>query len=265
MPAVESRGVRLQYELSGCTTGPMLVLVNSLGASMQMWNKALPLLECDYHILRYDTRGHGLSSVPPPPYTIEQLGNDLLSLLDLLSIQRVHLCGLSLGGLVGLWLGMHAPQRIDRLILANTSARIGTKASWEERIAAVQKSGMASIAQTTLERWFTQEYLREHAAEMEQIRMMIESTPESGYIGCCTVLRDTDLRSDIAAIDAECLLITGRYDPATPPEDGLALNSALRNSSYTQLESSHLSAWERSEEFACATLDFLNGRSRING
>jgi 3-oxoadipate enol-lactonase len=257
MPTLERGDVRLFYEQSGAMHGPVLVLANSLGSNLHMWDKVLPSLEKSLRILRYDMRGHGKSSVPPPPYSIEQMGSDLLSLMDHLSIDRVHLCGLSLGGLVSMWLGIHAPGRFDRLIFANTGARIGTRDGWEQRIAMVQSSGMDGLALQTLERWFTPAYREQHPAEMETIRQMVAATNSTGYCGCCAALRDTDLRGEIAAIEAPCLVITGTHDPATPPSDGRAIHSALRNSSFVEFDSAHLSAWEKAEEFAGAVLAFL--------
>src|SRR5947207_1047028 len=167
MPKVESGDVRLRYELSGKPDGEILVFSNSLGSNLHMWDKVFPCFEESYRVLRYDTRGHGESSVPPGPYTIAQLGSDLLFLLDQLGIERVNLCGLSLGGMVAMWMGIHAPRRVGRLILANTGARIGTPQMWDERLAAVQQSGMASLALTGLQRWFTPAYREKHPQDME--------------------------------------------------------------------------------------------------
>ena len=257
MPTLEKGDVRLHYELSGAMNGRVLVLANSLGSNLHMWDKLLPSLEKNLRLLRYDTRGHGQSSVPPPPYSIEQLGGDLLLLMDNLSINRAHLCGLSLGGLISLWLGIHAPERFERLIFANTAARIGTHDGWEQRIAMVQSSGMGVLAPQTVERWLTPAYRAQHPTEAETIRQMLAATNPDGYCGCCAVLRDTDLRAEVATIEAPCLVITGTHDPATPPSDGRAIHSALRDSSFVEFDSAHLSAWEKAEEFAAAVLAFL--------
>jgi len=265
MPTIELEDVSLYYEIGGHPTAPVIVLVNSLGANLDMWDKVLPHLERDFRVLRYDTRGHGVSSVPVPPYSIEQLGEDLLKLFEKLSIENCYLCGLSLGGLVGLWLGIHAPQKIKALILANTAARIGTSEGWNARIAAVQSLGMTAIAQATPGRWFTHTYIQQHPEEMSQIANMIASTSPDGYIGCCGVLRDTDLLSELAAIEIPCLVITGNEDQATPPADGRTLHSRLRNSTYLELNASHLSAWEQSADFAGAILDFVHGKDASNG
>lgn len=265
MSWAELPGLRLHYEVSGPANGPVIVLVNSLGADLHMWDKALPYLEREFRVLCYDAPGHGESTTPPTPYSIEQLGSDLLELLEAIAVESVYLCGLSLGGQVGMWLGIHAPQKIRKLVLANTGARIGTRERWEARIAAVQSLGMVPLAQATLGRWFTAKYCEEHPEEMNQIRTMIERTRLEGYVGCCGVLRDTDLRSEIIAIGTPCLVITGRDDPATPPEDGRALHAGLRHATYLELNASHLSAWERSAEFAGAILKFFHGKECGNG
>lgn len=265
MPSADNGPVRLHYEMSGTGSGEVLVLSNSLGSNLHMWDRVLPRFENSYTIVRYDQRGHGDSSVPPGPYTIEQLGADLLFLLDHLAIQRIHLCGLSLGGMVGMWMGIHAPQRIRRLILANTGARILTPDTWDQRIAFVRQSGMSALAAATPERWFTPRYRDEHPAEMDTIRSMISATATDGYIGCCGVLRETDLRAAIPAITAPVLVVSGTHDPATPPSDGRAIHAAIPGSRYIELGASHLSAWERAQEFADAVIAFLNAEERSHG
>lgn len=257
MPTTESGGVRLHYELSGNPRGAVLVLANSLGSNLHMWDKVLPAFESRYRVLRYDMRGHGESAVSLEPFTIEQLGRDVLQLLDEAEVDRASVCGLSLGGVVALWLGIHAPGRLQRLIFANTAARVGNLEMWEQRIATVRNTGMAPLAAATLERWFTPTYRAHHPEEMEQIREMIAATDPRGYLACCVALRDVDLRPQIGAVEAASLVITGTHDPATPPSDGRALHAALRKSRYLELDASHLSAWECAEEFAGAVKKHL--------
>jgi 3-oxoadipate enol-lactonase len=265
MATVENGDVRTHYEWSGSGDGAVLVFSNSLGSDLHMWDKVLPSLESRYRILRYDMRGHGKSSVPPGLYTADQLGNDLLSLLDHLELGRVNLCGLSLGGLVSMWIGIHAPQRIDRMILSNTAASFGPPERWEERIAMAQSSGMEPIALATLERWFTPTYREQNPEEMEAVRRMISATNALGYAGCCGALRDADVRGEISGIEAPCLVVVGTHDEATPPAEGQALHAALRKSSLVELNASHLSAWERPEEFAAVILGFLGTKERSDG
>ena len=265
MPVIENGGVRLHYETSGVPSGEVLVLSNSLGSNLHMWDKVLPRFESLHHVVRYDTRGHGRSSVPAGPCTIGQLGHDVLFLLDHLGIGSANVCGLSLGGVVAMWMAIHAPHRVRREILANTGARILTREMWDQRIAAVQSTGMAPLAAASLERWFTPAYRNEHPDDMKTIRAMIAGTDPNGYIACCGALRDADLRSEIQAIAAPALVITGTHDPATPTSDGSAIHSALRCSQYVELDASHLSAWERAEEFADAAIAFLSAEEQRNG
>lgn len=265
MPAISRGDVRIHYELSGRAGGELLMLSNSLGSSLRMWDQVLAPLEAEHHVLRFDTRGHGGSSVPPGPYTLDQLGQDVLHLLDEFGADRVNFCGLSLGGLTGMWLGLYAPHRLNRLILANTAARIGSVEMWDERVAFVRQSGMKALAEITPARWLTAQYRETHADEMKQVEAMITSTSPDGYCACCAALRDTDLRPHIPSIDVPSLVIAGTHDPATPPSEGRALAAGLRCGQYVELDSSHLSAWERSHEFAQAVLNFLDPGGRSNG
>jgi 3-oxoadipate enol-lactonase len=262
MPIAEIDGARVYYEWSGRADAETMVLVNSLGSDLHIWDKVVPAFEQKYRVLRYDVRGHGLSSTSTRPYTIAQLGAELLGLFDGAEVGQAHVCGVSLGGMLGIWMGIHHPKRAGRLILANTAARIGTREGWDERIAAVRGGGMAPIAQLMPGRWFTERYRQEHPLEMEQICRMIEGTSSEGYIGCCEVLRDADLRGDLGRIDAPSLVIAGSADPATPPAGCRALHAALRNSEYLELDAAHISPWERGEEFAAAVLNFLHKGAR---
>jgi 3-oxoadipate enol-lactonase len=265
MPKTESDGARLYYEVSGNPRGTLLVLANSLGSNLHMLDKVLPALESRHRVLRFDMRGHGESTLAPEPFTIEQLGRDVLRLLDEVEVDRANVCGLSLGGLVTLWLGIHAPERLHRLIFANTAARIGNREAWEQRIATVQSTGMSPLAAATVERWFTPAYRASHPEEMEQIRQMIAATDPRGYMACCAVLRDADLRAQIGAIKAASLVITGTHDPATPPSDGLALHAGIRESRYLELDAAHLSAWECADKFANAVVQHLAEGEHIDG
>ena len=247
------------------TAGSVLVLINSLGADLRMWDQVLPALERRSPVLRFDMPGHGRSRAVPGPYSLQQLGEKGLALLDHLRLERADVCGISLGGMVAMWIGIHAPERVRRLVLANTAAHIGTRAGWEQRIAEVRASGMAEVARATAGRWFTPAYQEQHAAEMEFIRAMVAATDAESYAACCGVLRDTDLRGGIAAIAAPCLVITGTHDGATPPSGGQAIVAALRRSRYVELEAAHLTAWERPDEFAAAVTSFLAGEESHHG
>lgn len=257
MPTVDLEETRIHYRFDGDESSPTLVLANALGTVLSMWDKTTPAIARRYRVLRYDMRGHGLSGVTPGSYTIAKLAGDLIGLLDHLKIARPHLCGLSLGGMVGIWIAIHRPESVSRLILANTDARIGVREMWNERIAGIRRAGMAPLADATMARWFTPEYRAENPAEIDALRAVIGNCPAEGYIGCCAALRDADLRAGLSSISTRCLILAGEFDPATPAAGGHALHSAIRNSSFAELPCSHLSAWERPQEFQQAVLNFL--------
>jgi len=154
-------------------------------------------------------------------------------------------------------MGIHAPERVRALILANSAARFLSREAWVSRIDLVESQGMATLATATLSRWFTPGYIEHHPQEMKQVVRMIENTPAKGYIGCCEVLRDTDLQGLLSRIEARCLVVGGSHDPATPPADGHVLHAGIRGSKYVELDASHLSAWEKPAEFAAAVIEFL--------
>ena len=257
MPFIEIGDFRAHYALSGLAGAPVLVLSNSLGTNFSMWDPELPAFEKHLRVLRYDTRGHGQSSVTPGPYRIEQLGRDVLHILDRLSLERVHFCGLSLGGMTGMWLGINAPERLHKLILCNTTARIGSAETWNARIEAVRKSGMKSIAPAVIERWFTPAFRAAAPETVAQTLRMIETSPLEGYAACCAAIRDMDQREAISSIIAPTLVISGAQDPATPPADGQFLASKIRGARYVELPAAHLSNVEAAAQFSSEVLRFL--------
>lgn len=260
MPTADLGEVNLHYCIDGDQALPVLVLAHSLGTDLSMWNKVVPALARRYRVLRYDMRGHGQSSIAGDFCTIEDLASDLMRLLDHLEVNRIHFCGLSLGGLLGIWCAIHSRERMDRIILANTDARLRTREAWEERIGTVRREGMTELARVSMGRWFTPQYLAENAAEVDALRARAAGCSPDGYIACCAVLRDTDLREGLDRISAPCLVLAGQFDEATPAADGRVLHQAIRGSRFVELPCSHLSAWERPEDFQEAVLDFLDRR-----
>jgi|SRR5215470_4309743 len=258
MPFVDAGGIRLFHRFDGPVGAPPLVLSNSLGTNAGMWDDQIPALAERFRVLRYDSRGHGQSEVPPGPYRIEELGRDLIALLDALDIPRVRFCGLSKGGMVGMWLASNAPERVERLVLCNTSAHLPGRELWNARIEAVRTSGMAAVAPQVLERWFTPEF-RDRAPEaVERVRRMLLTTPAEGYAACCAAIRDMDQRETIASIRAPTLVIVGTRDPATPPEHGRAIADRIRGAQVVELPAAHLSNIEAAERFTEALVDFLS-------
>jgi 3-oxoadipate enol-lactonase len=257
--------VRLHYEVSERNDAPNLVLVNSLGSNLHMWDKVLPALEGKYLVLRSDIRGHGQSEASGKAFAIEDLGRDVLKLMDEVGARRSSFCGVSLGGLVSLWIAIHAPDRVDKLILANTAARIGSEEMWKQRIEAVRTMGMEALSAAMIERWFTPAYRNKHPKDVEKIRAMIGATDPEGYMECCAALHDADLRAKAAEVKAATLVITGTHDLATPPALGRALHAAIEHSSYLELDASHMAAWECADEFAAAVVQHLAATKVAHG
>ncbi len=258
MPFIEGGGRKIHYAFSGMAGAPVVAFSNSLGTNFSMWGPQMPAAEKIFQVLRYDTRGHGESSVTPGPYSIEQLGRDVLTLLDALGIERVYFCGLSMGGMIGMWLGLNAPTRLAKLVLCNTAAKIGTPETWNARIESVRKSGMKAVAASVVERWLTPEFRARSPQAAETALRMLEAAAPEGYAACCAAVRDFDARGQISAIRVPTLVITGSKDPATPPADGRFLADQISGARYVELDSSHLSNVEASEPFTAELVRFLS-------
>ena len=256
MPLADLGDVRIRYEFTG-HSGPVLVLSNSLGTNYSMWDSQVALLTCHFRVLRYDTRGHGGSSVTPGEYTIEQLGRDVLTLLDSLSLDRVDFCGLSMGGATGMWLGINAPERIDRLVLCNTAAKIGNPDTWNARIATVRNDGMKPVAAAVIERWFTPQFRAAHPEQVARAQKMLEDAPPDGYVSNCAAVRDADFRGLLPRIQSRTLVIYGAKDPAIPVADAQFLVSQIPGAKGKELNSSHLSNVEQADAFNQALSEFL--------
>jgi 3-oxoadipate enol-lactonase len=257
MPEADAGGCRLWYSVSGREDGEVLLLSSSLGANADVWAPQLPTLERTFRVVRYDTRGHGRSQAPPAPYTLERLGRDALAVLDAAGAPRAHVCGLSLGGLTAMWLALNAPGRVDRIVLANTSARVGSTATWDQRIDDVHTRGMEAVAAGALERWFTRAFRERQPEACEPVRAMVAACPAEGYLGCCAALRDADLRESVARIAAPSLVIAGAHDPVTPPAAGEELRARIPQARGVTLDAAHLSSVEQPEAFTSAVLVFL--------
>ena len=258
MPILKSGEARIHYVLEGQSGSPVLVFSNSLGANYSMWDPQVSELRKKLRVLRYDTRGHGQSSVTPGPYSIEHLGRDVIALLDALDLDRVHFCGLSMGGMIGMWLGVNAPERLNKLMLCNTAAKIGTPEVWNARIEAVRKSGMKSVASAVIERWFSRAFREKAPATVSRTLKMLEEANPEGYAACCAAVRDFDFRKQLGRIHIPVLVIAGAHDPATPPADGRFLADQIPGARYAELNASHLSNIEDRDRFNNELAAFLN-------
>jgi 3-oxoadipate enol-lactonase len=254
---VQAGEATISYEVGGPADGPVLLLINSIASTRELWARQVPAFASRHRVIRYDARGHGRSSAPAGDYTVEQLGRDALAILDDAGAEAAHVCGISLGGLTAQWLAVHAAPRVRSLIVANTAARIGTAESWTERIALVREQGMSAVAEMTIPRWFSPEFRERDPDTVRTFRTMIQACPVSGYLGCCAALRDADLREAIAAIRCPTLVIAADGD-ATTPADGLAfIRDRVPGAGMVTMPSRHLSNIECAEAFTASVLDFL--------
>jgi 3-oxoadipate enol-lactonase len=257
MPFAQLDDVRLHYDLAGPTSAPVLVFSNSLGATLSMWDPQMPAFQKTFRVLRYDTRGHGQSSVTPGPYAIERLGRDVIALLDELQLDRVHFCGLSMGGQTGMWLALNSPARLHKLILCNTGAKIGTPEIWNTRIEAIRNGGMKGISTVVMERWFSAAYRTQSSDVIASTKLMVERQNSEGYIANCVAIRDFDARETIAAIRVPTLVIAGTHDAATTPADGHYLADHIPGARYVELNAAHLSNIESRDRFNAELSAFL--------
>jgi 3-oxoadipate enol-lactonase len=258
MPFAESNGARLNYRFDGPADAPVLVLSNSLGTNLSMWDPQIPPLAAQFRVMRYDTRGHGQSSVTAGPYSITQLGRDVVGLLDGLGIEHAHFCGLSMGGVIGMWLGVYAPERINRLALCNTAAKIGSPETWNPRIEMVRTKGMAAVAETQAQRWFTPAFIAKAPDVIATTRQMIASTSSEGYAANCGAIRDSDQRETVSRIQARTLVIGGLHDPVISTADIRYLVDTIPGAKLVELDASHLSNVEAPVEFTKTLVNFLS-------
>jgi 3-oxoadipate enol-lactonase len=248
--------VEVAHEVAGEPGAPLIVFSNSLGSTTAMWERQAAALADRLRVVRYDHRGHGRSPVPPEPYDLADLGADALALLDRLGAQRVHWCGLSLGGMVGMWLAINAPERIDRLVLCCTSAKLGPAQMWAERAATVREHGVDAIADAGLERWLTAGFREREPETTAQVRAMLASTPSVGYAGCCGVIERMDLLDRLGEIRAPTLVVAAAQDPATPPEHGERIAASVPGARLELIEdAAHLAAVEQPQ----AVTDLIAG------
>jgi 3-oxoadipate enol-lactonase len=257
MPIAQLADVRIHYDLAGPDTAPLLVFSNSLGATLTMWDRQMPAFQKRFRVLRYDTRGHGQSSATPGPYAIEQLARDVLALLDHLHLDRVHFCGLSMGGQTGMWLALNAPARLHRLVLCNSAAKIGTPEIWNPRMDAVRKGGMKSISAAVMERWFSADFRAQSPDVVASTKMTFESANPEGYLANCAAIRDFDAREAIVAISVPTLVISGTHDVATTPAEGRFLGGHINGARYVELNAAHLSNIEQPDSFHSEVSAFL--------
>lgn len=250
----------LNYQLDGPEGAPVLVLSNSLGTDLGMWDTQIPAFTEHFRVLRYDTRGHGQSLVTEGPYSIEQLGQDVLALLDALNLEKVSFCGLSMGGLIGQWLGINAGERLNRLVICNTAAKIANDEVWNTRIETVlrdREAAMVGLRDASIARWFTPEFAEREPAQAKRITDMLAATSPQGYAANCGAVRDADFREQVAGIQVPLLIISGSQDAVTPPSGGEFIQQQVEGAEHEVFHAAHLSNVEVGEPFSRRVLDFL--------
>lgn len=248
--------------VDGDAQAPALVLSNSLGTTLEMWEPQVPALSQAFRLIRYDTRGHGGSPVTPGPYSFEELGLDVLAVLDALGVDKASFCGISMGGHTGLWMGVHAGHRLQALAVCNSAARIGALGPWMERAAMVRSAGAASmrtLADSAPGRWFSAEFAQAHPGVVQRAQAWIAGIEPEGYAACCEALGASDLRDALGRIDTPTLLVAGDQDPVTTVADAQTMQAAIRGSRLVVLPASHLSNLEAPQAFSDAVLGFLTG------
>ncbi len=252
-PARRGEGARIHYRVDGTWDAPALVFSNSLGADLAMWEPQIAALGPRHRIVRYDNRGHGASAVAPGAspgeYSMELLANDVLAVMDHLGLERVSFCGISMGGMIGMWLALHVPKRVNKLALCSTAAQIGATEAWNARMDAVRKDGMQAVAEATLQRWFTAPFHEREPAAVDRIRKMLLGTSREGYAACGAAVRDADFRDSIARVRSQTLVISGAKDPSTPPADGRFLAERIPGAKFVELDAAHLSNIEAAQRF----------------
>jgi 3-oxoadipate enol-lactonase len=259
MPMIDADGCPIHVAVDGLESGPTVILSNSLGSTIRMWEPQLAALGAQFRVIRYDRRGHGMSGTAGP-YSFERFGRDVIAILDALNIRSAHWCGLSMGGMVGQWLGANAADRFDKIVLANTTCHFPDPTRFQDRIKAVTQNGMASIADAVMASWLTEDFREREPGVTQEIRRMFIATPVEGYVGCCEALSQLDHRELLAKISRPVLIVAGRHDTSTTIEQAEFMRKAIPKASMTLLDAAHLSNVEQSYAFNDALIGFLTQR-----
>ena len=258
MPIIKADdGCPLNVEISGREAGPVLMLSNSLGTDLHMWDDQAAEFGRHFRLIRYDRRGHGKSGVTQGPYNFDRFGRDILSILDALKIEKTHWCGLSMGGMDGQWLGANAADRIEKLVLANTHYYYPDISPWAERIKFVREKGLRELVGPNMERWLTKPFRERAPQTIARMTQMFVATDQDGYIACVEAVRDIDFRASNPRISRPTLVIVGKQDVATPPAAGETIANNIKGAKLVALEAAHISNVEQPKPFADAVLNFL--------
>jgi 3-oxoadipate enol-lactonase len=260
MPQAHVNSTAIYYRLDGTEKGKVVMLSHSLAADITMWESQMAaLIESGYRVLRYDSRGQGRSAIPPGTYSMEVLAEDAVGLMDSLGVEKVHFCGLSMGGMVGQMLGARHPERLTSLTLSSTAAILSPREIWDERIEAVRGSGMESVVDATINRWFTKPGQDRLPYEIEKVRRSILNTPVDGYCACCAAIRDMDLRDSLNAISTPTLVLVGEQDPGTPVSAAEFIHGRITSSELKIIpHAAHFVNVEQAGAFNDALIEFIS-------
>lgn len=249
MPVFKNKDLSLNYATFGDKDKPALLFSNSLGTSYQMWQPQIDELQNDYFIICYDTRGHGQSSAPKGPYSLDQLGQDVIDLLDYLNVDKAFFCGISMGGMTGQWLAINYPKRFNHLMLCNTAAKIGSEAPWLERAQLVRAQGLKPIADTAASRWFTASFIENNPTVVKQLSDTLAAGSPEGYASCCEALATADTRQQLKNIEVAVTVLAGEEDPVTTVSDGQYMVDRIANATLATINASHISNIEQPQVF----------------
>ena len=257
MPTFTSNDAQINYQTFGDATKPALIFSNSLGTNFKMWQAQIDFFQQDFFVICYDTRGHGASSAPQGPYSIDQLGQDVVNLLDHLNVEKAAFCGISMGGLTGQWLAIHRPERFNQVVVCNTAAKIGQEQAWNDRAALVREQGLQPIASTAASRWFTEPFIQSNATVVNNLQNDLAAGSAEGYASCCEALAKADVREQLKDITVPILVVAGQQDPVTTVVDGQFMVERIANSQLFEINASHISNVELPNEFNQAVKQFI--------
>ena len=258
MPTFTSNDAEINYATFGDASKPAIIFSNSLGTNYQMWQPQINFFKKDYFIVCYDTRGHGESTAPQGPYSLEQLGTDVVNLLDHLNVAKASFCGISMGGLTGQWLAIHHPERFNHVIVCNTAAKIGQEQAWLERAQLVRQQGLQPIAATAASRWFTESFIQSQTVIVRNLSNNLAAGSADGYASCCEALAKADLREDLKTIHVPVIVIAGQQDTVTTVADAQYMTARIPNSQLIEINASHISNIESPEAFTQALRTAFN-------
>lgn len=257
MPKFTSNNAEINYQTFGNVNNPALIFSNSLGTKFSMWQPQIEALQDEFFIICYDTRGHGASSAPQGPYSIEQLGQDVINLLDHLNIEKANFCGISMGGLTGQWLAIHHSARFHHVVVCNTAAKIGQESAWLDRAKLVREQGLSPIAATAASRWFTEDFIHNQQDVVAALSRDLAAGSAEGYASCCEALAKADLRETLNTISIPVLIVAGTQDPVTTVTDAQFMQDHIATSSLAKIDASHISNIEQAECFNKTIATFI--------